>query len=249
MDKRMDRKTAIVTGGARGIGRSITESLADENYNVIINYNSSESEAKRLKAELLEKGKSVDIYRADVSKYEEAKSLIEFSKNRFGSIDVLVNNAGIAETKLFTDITNEDWNKMINTNLNSVFYCSKEVLNYMLPRKSGKIINISSIWGLIGASCEVHYSVAKGGIIALTKSLAKELAPSNIHVNCVAPGTIATDMNSFYSDDDMKCITDDIPMMKLGLPQDIADAVVFFASEKSNFITGQVLSPNGGSVV
>lgn len=245
----MQKKTAIVTGGARGIGKSIVENLAKEGYSVVINYNSSEAQALKLKRDLTLKGMSADICKADVSKPDQAEDLIDFAVKRFGQLDVLVNNAGIAETKLFTDITNEDWNKMININLNSVFYCSKAALKYMIPEKSGKIINISSIWGLIGASCEVHYSVAKGGIIAFTKSLAKELAPSNIHVNCVAPGVIDTDMNSCYTEDEMKDITSDIPMMKLGLPQDIADSVLFFASEKSNFITGQVLSPNGGFVV
>jgi 3-oxoacyl-[acyl-carrier protein] reductase len=245
----MNRKTAVVTGGSRGIGRSISENLAREGYNVVINYRSSEQNAEELKERLLSEGFSVDIFRADVSVACEAESLIEFAKMRFGGLDVLVNNAGIAEIKLFTDITDEDWDKMIKTNLNSVFYCSKHALKYMLPQKSGKIINISSIWGLIGASCEVHYSVTKAGIIALTRSLAKELGPSNIHVNCVAPGVIDTDMNGGFSEDELRDIKNDIPMMKIGLPQDIADAVLFFASDKSNFITGQVLSPNGGSVV
>lgn len=245
----MNRKTAIVTGGSRGIGRSISENLAREGYNVVINYRSSEQNAEELKERLLSEGFSVDIFRADVSVACEAESLIEFAKMRFGGLDVLVNNAGIAEIKLFTDITDEDWDKMIRTNLNSVFYCSKHALKYMLPQKSGKIINISSIWGLIGASCEVHYSVTKAGIIALTKSLAKELGPSNIHVNCVAPGVIDTDMNGGFSEEELRDITSEIPMMKMGLPQDIAEAVLFFASDKSNFITGQVLSPNGGSVV
>lgn len=245
----MNGKTAIVTGGARGIGRSISENLAKEGYNVVINYKSSEQNAVELKQKLLSENLSVDVFRADVSVACEVESLIEFAKARFGRIDVLVNNAGMAEIKLFTDITDEDWDRMIRTNLNSVFYCSKHVLKYMLPEKSGKIINISSIWGLIGASCEVHYSVAKAGIIALTRSLAKELAPSNIHVNCVAPGVIDTDMNNGFSEEELRDITSEIPMMKMGLPQDIADAVLFFASDKSNFITGQVLSPNGGSVV
>lgn len=245
----MNRKTAIVTGGSRGIGRSISENLAREGYNVVINYRSFEQNAEELKERLLSEGFSVDIFRADVSLASEAESLIEFAKMRFGGLDVLVNNAGIAEIKLFTDITDEDWDKMIRTNLNSVFYCSKHALKYMLPQKSGKIINISSIWGLIGASCEVHYSVTKAGIIALTKSLAKELGPSNIHVNCVAPGVIDTDMNRGFSEEELRDITSEIPMMKMGLPQDIAEAVLFFASDKSNFITGQVLSPNGGSVV
>ncbi|OHW61800.1 3-oxoacyl-[acyl-carrier-protein] reductase FabG [Andreesenia angusta] len=245
----MNRKTAVVTGGSRGIGRSISENLAREGYNVVINYRNSEQNAEELKERLLSEGFSVDIFRADVSVACEAESLIEFAKMRFGGLDVLVNNAGIAEIKLFTDITDEDWDKMIRTNLNSVFYCSKHALKYMLPQKSGKIINISSIWGLIGASCEVHYSVTKAGIIALTKSLAKELGPSNIHVNCVAPGVIDTDMNGGFSEEELRDITSEIPMMKMGLPQDIAEAVLFFASDKSNFITGQVLSPNGGSVV
>lgn len=243
------KKVAVVTGGSRGIGRAIVESLAMEHYSVLVNYNRSEQNARELMDELKSKNYDVEIFKADVSKSVEAKSLIDYANSRFGGVDVLVNNAGVSEMKLFTDITDEDWERMISTNLNSVFYCSKQALNYMLPNKRGKIINISSIWGLIGASCEVHYSVAKGGIIALTKSLAKELAPSNIHVNCVAPGVIETSMNGIYTEDEIRDITSEIPMMKMGLPQDIADSVLFLASEKSNFITGQVLSPNGGSVV
>lgn len=242
-------KVAIVTGGARGIGSAISETLARDNYNVLINYYKSEKNATELAEKLKRENLSVDIFKADISNRRSVSEMVEYAYKKFGRIDVLVNNGGIAQTKLFTDISYDDWDNMIGTNLNSVFYCTREVLKYMLPRKFGKIINISSIWGLVGASCEVHYSVAKGGVIALTKALAKELGPSNINVNCIAPGVIDTDMMQCYSDAEINEIIDEIPLMRMGSPADIANCVEFLASDKSNFITGQVISPNGGIIV
>jgi 3-oxoacyl-[acyl-carrier protein] reductase len=238
------KKTVIVTGGSRGIGAEIVKLLAKENYNVVLNYNKSEEKAKKIQEELTALGKTVEIFKADVSKREDVKRLVEFTLEKFESIDVLINNAGISQTKLFTDITDDDWNTMINTNLNSVFYTSQEVAKNMIHNKKGCIINISSIWGLIGASCEVHYSVAKAGVDALTKSLAKELGPSNIRVNSIAPGIINTEMNSHLSEEEIKEIEKEIPLERIGLAKDIAKCVKWLIED--NYTTGQIISVNGG---
>lgn len=237
-------KTIIVTGGSRGIGEAIVHTLAEENHNIILNYNQSEEKAKNIQKELKEKGKKVEIFKADVSKREEVKELIQFTLEKFGTIDVLINNAGIAQTKLFTDITDEDWNTMLQKNLTSIFYCSQEVLPTMLHNKDGCIINISSIWGMVGGACEVHYSTAKAGIIGMTKALAKELGPSNIRVNSIAPGMIDTDMNQEYTEKDKEQVKEKTPLQKIGQPIDIAKCVKWLIEDE--FTTGQVISPNGG---
>ena len=237
-------KTVIVTGGSRGIGAAIVRKLAENGYNVVLNYNKSEEIAKYIKKELTDKGYNVEIFKADVSKREQVKSLVDFTIEKFKTIDVLINNAGISQTKLFTDITDEDWNNMINTNLNSVFYMSQEVVPYMINKKDGLIINISSIWGSVGASCEVHYSVAKAGVDAMTKSLAKELGLSNIRVNSLAPGIIDTDMNKYLSEDEKKEIKKEIPLGKIGMPEDIAKCVKWLIED--NYVTGQVIRIDGG---
>lgn len=239
------RKTIIVTGGSRGIGAGIVQFLAEKNkYNIVLNYNKSEDCARKIKEELNSKKINIEIFKADVSKREEVKKLIEFTLNKFNNIDVLINNAGISQTKLFTDITDADWNNMIQTNLNSAFYCSQEVLSNMIHNKQGCIINISSIWGVEGASCEVHYSIAKAGIIGLTKALAKEVGPSNIRVNCIAPGMIDTDMNKEYSKEDVQEIINETPLGKIGRPIDIARCAYWLIEDE--FTTGQVISINGG---
>ena len=237
-------KTVIVTGGAKGIGKAIVELLAKEGYNVVLNYNKSKLEAEKIKKEAEKNGYTIEIFKADVSKREEVKELLNFAINKFNKIDVLVNNAGISQTKLFTDITEEDWNNMINTNLNSVFYMSQEVAKNMIHEKEGCIINMSSIWGKVGASCEVHYSVSKAGIDALTKSLAKELGLSNIRVNSIAPGIIDTDMNKHLSKEEIKEIEQEIPLARIGKPEDIAKCVKWLIDD--NYTTGQVIEINGG---
>ncbi len=237
-------KTAIVTGGSRGIGAAIVEMLVKEGYNVVINYNKSEEIAKGMKEEFTSKGYLVETFKADVSKREEVNKLVEFTIQKFKNIDILVNNAGISQTKLFTDITNEDWQNMIGTNLNSVFYICQEVAPNMIHNKKGCIINISSIWGITGASCEVHYSVAKAGVDALSKALAKELGPSGIRVNSIAPGIIDTDMNKHLSEKEMQEIEDEIPLCKIGKPQNIAKCVKWLIEDE--YTTGQVISVNGG---
>lgn len=240
-------KTAIITGGARGIGKAIVEKLASDGYNIILNYFHSEEQAKEIKKQLNSRGSKVEIYKADVSKREEAEDLVKFAKDTYGTVDILINNAGIDQWKLFCDITDEDWNYVISNNLTSVFYMTQEALKYMIPNKSGCIINISSIWGMTGASCEVAYSVSKAGMDGLTKSLAKELAPSNIRVNSVAPGIINTDMNKGLSKEEIEEIKSQIPLGKIGKPEDIAKCVSWLIEDE--YTTGQIISPNGGWVI
>ena len=189
------------------------------------------------------------IFKADVSNINEVNSLVNYTIGQFEKIDVLINNAGISKTNLFTDISYEEWNEIMNVNLNGVFYTTKKALQYMLPEMSGKIINISSIWGMVGGSFEVHYSASKAAIIGMTKALAKELGPSNINVNCIAPGVIKTDMLNNVSEDTLDALKEETPLMKLGSQEDIAKCALFLASEGGDFLTGQVISPNGGFVI
>ncbi len=292
----MNKKTVLITGASRGIGRATAKLFAKSGYNVLINYNKSEKEAYELYNSLKDKGYSVSIFKADISnKFEvnlmksgynvlinynksekEAYELYNSLKDKgysvsifkadisnkfevnlminhcigvFGKIDVLVNNAGITQSKLFTDITYEDWKEMMDINLNGIFYTTQKALQYMIPEMSGKIINISSIWGMVGGSFEVHYSTSKAAIIGMSKALAKELGPSNIQVNVIAPGVIQTDMLNDIDEDIIDTLREETPLMRLGTPEDIANCVLFLASEKSNFITGQVISPNGGFVI
>ena len=245
----MNKKTVLITGASRGIGRAIAKLFAENNYNVVINYNKSENEAKELQNYLTNKGYSVRIFKADVSNINEVNSLVNYTIGQFERIDVLINNAGISKTNLFTDISYEEWNEIMNVNLNGVFYTTKKALQYMLPEMSGKIINISSIWGMVGGSFEVHYSASKAAIIGMTKALAKELGPSNINVNCIAPGVIKTDMLNNVSEDTLDVLKEETPLMKLGSPEDIAKCALFLASEGGDFLTGQVISPNGGFVI
>ncbi len=245
----MNKKTAVITGASRGIGRQIAKTFAENDYNVVINYNKSEKEAEELKALLENKGLTCELFKADVRIYSEAKSLINFAVEKFGSIDTLINNAGISQIKLFTDISPEEWDDMIQSNLTSVFNCSQTAARYMINQKSGNIINVSSMWGIAGASCEVHYSSAKSGVIGFTKALAKELGLSGIRVNCIAPGVVMTDMMKGFSKDDLDLIKEDIPLNAFGTPEDIAELALFIASDKAKNITGQIISSNGGQII
>jgi len=240
-------KTVLVTGGSRGIGKCIVENLARDGFNVVLNYNKSEKQAKQIQKELSEQGVNIEIYKADVSKREDVKKLVKFTLNKFKNIDILINNAGIAKLQMFNDITDQDWNEMLNTNLNSVFYTTQEVLPNMIHNKNGCIINISSIWGVVGASCEVAYSVSKAGINGMTKSLAKELGLSNIRVNAIAPGVIDTEMNSNLDNAIKEQIKNDTPLNKIGKPIDIYRCVKWLIEDE--FTTGQIISPNGGYVI
>lgn len=240
-------KTAIVTGGAKGIGKAIVEQLASMKINVILNYNTSKEEAMKTQKELISKGYKVEIFKADVSKRNEVKELIKYTHEKYGDIDILVNNAGVDQVKMFIDITDEDWNNMIQTNLNSVFYTIQEILPDMIKNKKGCIINISSIWGMVGGACEVHYSASKAAIDGLTKALAKELALSNIRVNSIAPGAIMTDMNKNLTQEEIKSVENEIPMGRFGKPEDIAKCAKWLVEDE--YTTGQVISPNGGWVI
>ena len=202
-------KVIIVTGGSRGIGASIVRLLAKDDNKVILNYNKSEEEAKKLQQELEEQNFKLEIFKADVSKREDVKKLVEYTIEKYGKIDILINNAGISEYKLFTDETDEDWDKLINTNLYSAFAMSQEVIPNMVHNKKGCIINISSIWGIVGGSLEVLYSISKAGLDGMTKALAKELGPSNIRVNSIAPGMINTKMNSKFTEKEIEEIKEE----------------------------------------
>lgn len=245
----MNKKTVLITGASRGIGAAIAKLFAESDYNVVINYNKSEKEAYELYNSLKEKGYSVAIFKADVSNKFEVNLMINHCIGKFEKIDVLINNAGITQSKLFTDITDNDWKEMLDINLNGIFYTTQKALRYMIPEMSGKIINISSIWGMVGGSYEVHYSTSKAAIIGMSKALAKELGPSNIQVNVIAPGVIQTDMLNNVSKDTLEILKDETPLMRLGTVDDIANCALFLASDKSDFITGQVISPNGGFVI
>ena len=243
------KKTVLITGGSRGIGRASAQLFARQGWNVAVNYLHSQQAAMDLVAELSGEGFEVMACQADVASREQVTAMVREVQDRFGCIEVLINNAGIAQQKLFTDITSEDWDAMLDVNVKGIFNCCQAVVPGMISRKRGKIINLASIWGLTGASCEVHYSTAKAAVIGFTKALARELGPSNIQVNCVAPGIIDTDMNASLLEDDRCRLIEATPLMRLGTPQDIAYALVFLASEQADFLTGQVLSPNGGFVI
>lgn len=236
-------KVVLITGGSRGIGREIAITLAQKGYLVIANYNKSEEQAKKLKQE----NTNIEIFKADVSKREEVHKMVEEIIRRYHKIDVLINNAGISESKIFTDVTDEDWNKIINNDLYSAFCTTQEVIASMINRKEGCIINISSIWGLVGSSCETIYSIAKAGIDAMTKSLAKEMGPSNIRINSIAPGIIDTDMNKCYNQREIEDIKEKIPLEKIGKTSDIAKCVNWLIEDE--YTTGQVISINGGWVI
>ncbi len=241
-------QTVLITGASRGIGAECARQFAARGYRVLINYCRSGEKAEALLDEI-KAITDADIFCADVSDPDQVRRMFSEIEKEYGGTDILVNNAGIAQTKLFTDITDEDWKRMISVNLSSVFYCCRSALPYMIRKKYGRIINISSMWGQVGGSCEVHYSAAKAGIIGLTKALAQEEGPSGITVNCVAPGVIRTDMTSCYSEEDMKALSDETPTGTTGTPADIARTVLFLADEKASFITGQVFGINGGFVI
>ncbi len=242
-------KTAIITGGATGIGRAISSALCRKGYNVVIAYNTSEKAAEQLVKQLNSEGLIAVSYKTNVSDRANVSSLFDFTVKEFGEIDVLVNNAGIAQQKLLTDITSNDWNSMLSVNLTGCFTCCQEAAKVMISQHFGSIINVSSMWGIIGASCESHYAAAKAGVISLTKSLAKELGPSGIRVNCIAPGVIKTDMLNGFTEQDLQALIEETPLMRLGTPEDVANTALFLASESSSFITGQTISVDGGFVI
>jgi len=242
-------RTVLITGASRGIGAACAREFAREGHRVAIHYHRSEDKAKALCDELNAAGCEAIAVQADVRDGEAVRVMVKEVEERLGFIDVLVNNAGIAMQKLFTDTSDSEWNNMLATNLNSVFYCAKAVAPAMIREHRGCIINIASMWGEVGASCEVAYSAAKAGVIGFTKALAKELGPSGIRVNAISPGVIMTDMMAGFSDDDVAALREETPLCTLGAPEDIARSAVFLASDRARYISGQVLGVNGGMVI
>ena len=240
----MENKVVIVTGASRGIGREIAKILAKTGYKVIANYNKSIAKAEELKNELREENIGIEIFKADVSNRDEVKLMVDFTIQKYGKIDVLINNAGIDDEKLFVDITDDDWYYMMKNNLYAVFCCTQEVIKYMLSQMSGQIINISSIYATNGGACDVHYSTAKAGINGMTKALAKEFGLSNIRINSIAPGAVHTDMTANVTDEDWEEVKKEIPLGKIGHPIDIARCVKWLVEDE--YTTGQIIEINGG---
>ena len=233
-------KTVLVTGASRGIGLSVAELFAREGYTVYATYNKTEDTLPPLAERLAREGARLIPIRADVRKRDDIERIVEMS----GGIDILINNAGIAQCLPFTDITDSDWEEMLSVNLTSVYTCTSCAVGHMIKNKWGRIISISSVWGVKGGSCEVHYSAAKAGIIGFTKALAKELGPSGITVNCIAPGAIDTDMNADLTPADISAIEASTPLGRFGRPDEIAHAALFLA--EADFVTGETLGIDGG---
>ena len=242
----MNKKTVLVTGASRGIGRSIALAFAKEGYHVFLNCNHSVIQLEKVRAEIMElPNASCDMVIGDVGNPEHVEKMFKSIYKKCTCLDVLVNNAGIAHIGLLSEMSDKEWNRIIQTNLSSVFYCSRAVIPEMVSKKAGKIINISSMWGTSGASCEVAYSASKAGIHGLTKALAKELAPSNIQVNAIACGVIDTDMNKQLSEEDKIILKNEIPASRFGTPEEVADVVLQLATSPG-YLTGQIIGVDGG---
>lgn len=242
-------KVALVTGASRGIGRATAEAFARAGYQVAANYSRSKEQIEQFSAQMEREGCAVIPVQADVSDPEQVERMVQTVQRQFGHIDVLVCNAGIARQGLLTDFSPADWRQMMSVNLDGTFYCCWSVLPGMIRRQSGCIITTSSIWGITGASCEVPYSAAKAGIIGLTRALAKEVGPSGIRVNCIAPGVIDTEMNGNLTPEVMAQLREETPLGTIGAPKQVADLALYLAGEGASFLTGQVISPNGGFLI
>lgn len=243
------QRTALVTGASRGIGAATAKELASLGYAVAVNYRENTTFADGVVGEILASGGSAKAIQADISDSKDVARLFEATIYEFGRIDVLVNNAGISYIGLLQDMSDIEIMHLLEVDLYGAILCSREAAKLMIPRKSGTIINIASMWGEVGASCETVYSACKSGIIGFTKALAKELGPSGIRVNCVSPGVIKTDMNGTLGEETLKELADDTPLLRIGTPEDVAKAIGFLVRDESSFITGQVLSVNGGITV
>lgn len=242
-------ETVIVTGASKGIGKACALEFGRNGANVIVNYSNSKEKAEEVCDEISKLGGRALPFCADVADRKAVDEMIAFAHSNFGSISTIVNNAGIAEQIMFCDITEEKWDRMFAVDVKGVYNCIQAALPDMIHNKSGRIINISSMWGITGASCEVHYSAAKAAVIGMTKALAKELGPSGITVNAIAPGVISTEMNGNISEEIMSELKEETPIGRIGTPEDIAETALFLASPKASFITGEVISVNGGFVI
>ena len=242
-------KVAVITGASGGIGAATARRLAAEGFRLVLGYCRSREKAEALCRELRAAGGEAVTFRADITRPAEATALIDHAVAEYGHLDVLINNAGIAQIKLFTDITPEEWRLMFAANVDGVYHCCRAAVPHLVRQHSGAIVNVSSIWGLCGASCETHYSAAKAAVIGFTQALAKELAPSGVTVNCVAPGAIDTEMNAHLSPEERRALEEEIPLGRMGTPEEAAAAIAFLAGEDARYFTGQVLSPNGGIVI
>ncbi|MBR2930343.1 MAG: 3-oxoacyl-ACP reductase FabG [Clostridia bacterium] len=237
-------KTVLITGGSRGIGRALVIAFSKAGYRVAFTYKSSASEAEALSHDV-----GALAIRADSASEAEIIAAVKKTTETLGEIDVLINNAAISSFSLLTDLSLEEWNNTLSVNLTAPFIYSKAVIPSMVRRRSGRIINVSSMWGVVGSSCEAHYSASKAGLIGLTKALAKELGPSGITVNCIAPGVIATDMNKALDPDAIRALEDETPLMRMGRPEEVAEAALFLAGDGAGFITGDVMNLSGGYIV
>lgn len=242
-------KTALITGASRGIGRETARLLAARGYAVAIHYHESQEQARELVREIRSSNGTALAVRAEISNASEVSAMLEAVRQQLGGVEVLVNNAGISQEKMFQDLSEEEWDRMFQVHVKGAFLCTQAVLSDMLRLHQGSIVNVSSIWGMTGASCEVHYSAAKAALIGMTKALAKELGPSGIRVNCVAPGVIDTDMNRVHPAEVLQELAEETPLGALGRPEEVAAVIGFLASPEASFLTGQVLSPNGGLVI
>ncbi len=240
---------ALVTGASRGIGYAIAKKLSEKGFDVAINYQKSREKAEELKKEIVEMGRKAEVFCADVSKSDQVEAMIKEVILTFGEIDVLVNNAGISLPQgLFTDFDERKTKEVFDVNVFGMMNCSRSVIPHFVAKKSGVIVNMSSVWGILGGSCEVIYSASKGAVISFTKALSRELAPSGIRVNAVAPGLVETDMNRHLSKDDIEAFLEEIPLGEIGNNDEVADVVCFLATEESRYITGQTISVDGGLV-
>ena len=246
----MDKKVALITGGSRGIGKKIAEKFARNGYNIVINYVSEKTDVNKLESDLSQNGKvEVLFIKCDVTDFNSCQEMVKKAVDKFGKIDVLINNAGITKDNLLMRMKEEDFDKVINVNLKGTFNMTKNVISYMMKKRSGRIVNISSVVGVSGNSGQANYAASKAGIIGFTKSVAKELASRNILANAVAPGFIETDMTDVLSESVKESIYSQIPLKKMGKPEEVANAVYFLGSDENTYITGQVLNVDGGMIM
>ena len=245
----MEHHTVLITGASRGIGAAAARLFAEQGWDVALGYQTKKAEAEAFAAQLAALGVRAMAVGADVADAAQVDAMFAAVEGQLGPVDVLVNNAGIAQIGLFTDLTEEQWDRVMDVNCKGVYLCCRRALPAMIAAHRGSIINLSSMWGQVGASCEVAYSAAKAAVIGLTKALAKEVGPSGIRVNCVAPGVIATDMNAALTAEDIAALEEETPLCRIGTAEEAAQAILWLAGEKSAFVTGQVLAPNGGIVV